>query len=79
VGRKVGRTIYLDDELVGVMDTPALAQGVVDALTDQAWRREARYREALSEIESGRWLASDADIGRIRAIAREALRRSVEP
>jgi len=33
VGRKVGRTIYNDDDiLIGVMDTPELAQLVVDAL-----------------------------------------------
>jgi len=32
VGRKVGRTIYLDGKLVGVMDTPELARQVVAAL-----------------------------------------------
>jgi hypothetical protein len=37
VGRKVGRTIYIHDgngegELIGLMDTPELAQLVVDAV-----------------------------------------------
>lgn len=32
VGSKVGRTIYLNDKLVGMMDTIALAKKVVDAL-----------------------------------------------
>jgi len=32
VGRKVGRTIYNDDILIGVMDTPELAEMVVNAL-----------------------------------------------
>jgi hypothetical protein len=31
-GRKVGRTIYRDEVLVGVMDTPELAAEVVAAL-----------------------------------------------
>lgn len=55
VGRKVGRTIYLqlgpqpsdDDPLIGVMDTPELAAEVV------ALRRRAAFLEtALQEIES---------------------------
>lgn len=32
VGRRVGRTIYLLDALVGMMDTPALAREATDAL-----------------------------------------------
>lgn len=32
IGRKVGRTLYRNDELVGVMDTPELAAQVVAAL-----------------------------------------------
>jgi hypothetical protein len=32
VGRSVGRTIYLNDELVGLMDTRELAARVVAAL-----------------------------------------------
>ena len=31
-GRKVGRTVYIGDELVGVMDTPELAEQVVRAV-----------------------------------------------
>lgn len=33
VGTKVGRTIYIDDQLVGMMDTPELARQVVDAVS----------------------------------------------
>lgn len=32
VGRSIGRTIYLDDQVVGMMDTAALAARVVEAL-----------------------------------------------
>ena len=32
VGRKVGRTVYCDDALVGLMDTPAIAANVVACL-----------------------------------------------
>jgi len=32
VGSKVGRTVYIDDQLVGVMDTPELAAFVVRAV-----------------------------------------------
>lgn len=37
-GRSVGRTLYIGDELVGVMDTPELARQVVEAIhaTEQA-------------------------------------------
>lgn len=31
-GRKVGRTIYNGDTLIGIMDTPELAQQVVTAV-----------------------------------------------
>lgn len=34
-GRTVGRTIYHNGELVGMMDTPALAAQVVGALNDK--------------------------------------------
>jgi hypothetical protein len=44
VGRKVGRTIYNDDDiLIGVMDTPELAQLVVDALNLFADLSNVRY------------------------------------
>lgn len=40
VGRHVGRTIYRNDQLVGLMDTPELADQVVKALnlmSDRYW------------------------------------------
>lgn len=36
VGRKVGRTVYDGDTLIGVMDTPALAARVVEAVNASA-------------------------------------------
>jgi len=41
VGCKVGRTLYINDELVGLMDTPELARRVVSALSEPVsgtWR-----------------------------------------
>lgn len=38
VGRKVGRTIYDGDKLIGVMDTTELARLVVDAVNGSAAR-----------------------------------------
>lgn len=48
IGRKVGRTIYVqvgdhasdDDHLIGMMDTPELAQVVVNSV-NQMWREES--------------------------------------
>ena len=34
VGRKVGRTLYRDEQLVGLMDTPELAAEVVEAMNE---------------------------------------------
>ncbi len=31
-GRKLGRSVYIGDELVGLMDTPQLARLVVDSV-----------------------------------------------
>jgi len=47
VGRKVGRTLYIqlgeepsdDDELCGMMDTPELAAIVVAAVNGTLWQR----------------------------------------
>lgn len=58
VGRKVGRTVYSGDTLIGLMDTPGLARIVVDAVNgtpDQsdagAEERSVRYyREQLAAI-----------------------------
>lgn len=36
VGRTVGRTIYVGDRLIGLMDTPELAQQVVEAVNAAA-------------------------------------------
>lgn len=50
VGRKVGRTVYQDDELIGVMDTAELAEKVVRAvnLADAQLEVEAQV-EAVGE------------------------------
>lgn len=47
VGRKVGRTVYDGDTLIGVMDTPELAARVVAAVNapcDCEERSEAMWR-----------------------------------
>lgn len=47
VGRKIGRTLYLaglvpdDDPVVGMMDSPELAQYIADAVDERAKLREA--------------------------------------
>jgi hypothetical protein len=38
VGTKVGRTLYRDEQLVGLVDTPELAAEIVDALNRQGPR-----------------------------------------
>lgn len=48
VGRKVGRTIYRGDTLIGVMDTPELAREAVEART-----RLARAVSLLEEAVQG--------------------------
>ena len=51
VGRKVGRTIYDGDTLIGVMDTPELAAMVVDAVNATA-DDARRLRQTLKDIKS---------------------------
>lgn len=44
VGRKLGRTVYRDDELIGVMDTPELGALVAEALNEhEQIRREVTH------------------------------------
>lgn len=74
VGRKVGRTLYdAEDRLIGVMDTPELAQAVVDArngvtpkpvgnVLDRSDVREIAYKAIVR-----------------RAHADEAFKRVVDP
>lgn len=59
-GRKVGRTIYRDEVLVGVMDTPELAAEVVAALNERARADEmpsplARTYAALIVAQAREW------------------------
>lgn len=39
-GKKLGRTIYRDDEVVGMVDTPAIAAQLVDAANGRARKVE---------------------------------------
>lgn len=51
VGRKVGRTIYQGDTLIGMMDTPELARRVVDAVNaDQHFERFGITDEFYEEL-----------------------------
>lgn len=38
VGRKLGRTLYVDDVCVGMVDTPELAARIVAAMNDNRTR-----------------------------------------
>lgn len=49
VGTKLGRTLYLDDQCVGMLDTPELAAKVVVAMES-----EARCAERLAAVEKQR-------------------------
>lgn len=64
-GRKVGRTIYRDEVLVGVMDTPELAAQVVDAIS---------AREAAREGVTG-WFMTNDEYVRLQRQAYERGRR----
>ena len=44
VGRKLGRTLYEDEKLVGMMDTPELAERVCEAMND--WGAHEKSKEA---------------------------------
>jgi hypothetical protein len=35
VGRKLGRTLYLDDNVIGMVDTPALANWIVNTMNNK--------------------------------------------
>ena len=58
VGRKLGRTIYCDDALIGMMDSAAIAQDVVialsgmEALETEIDRLRARVVELEAELKS---------------------------
>ncbi len=67
VGRKVGRTIYRNDVLIGVMDTPELAQLAVDGMTDRdcghdleaIQRQGAELARIIRERDGASTLAGD--------------------
>lgn len=71
-GRKVGRTIYNGDTLIGVMDTPVLASAVCIAvnshndlvpiasrIADLEWKI-AEAQELMSMTASGDWDTNDS-------------------
>jgi hypothetical protein len=71
VGRKLGRTLYLDDRCVGMLDDPELARAVVDGLM---------LLDELDELGEGdggeRWRVRLVVWRlRVRALRLEALRR----
>jgi hypothetical protein len=59
VGHHLGRTVYLDDELVGLMDTPELGALVVGALNGPVIDREALL-SLLDDYAVGRHVPEDA-------------------
>jgi len=64
-GRKVGRTIYVQvgdgpsdgDQLIGVFDTPELAQRAVTAVNNPPRQEYPRYTRRLAELGYRRVLA----------------------
>ena len=41
VGRKLGRTLYVHDQVVGMVDTPELAAAIVDAMNGEIAKADA--------------------------------------
>jgi hypothetical protein len=55
-GRSVGRTIYdAQDELIGVMDRPDLAERVAQSVNDSAPAPGAALAAVLEELNATRW------------------------
>ncbi len=54
VGRKLGRTLYIGDDLVGMMDSPQLADFVVTAVNEAARMTfvNETHAEALRQVLS---------------------------
>jgi hypothetical protein len=52
VGTKLGRTLYVDDKLVGMLDTPELAETVVRTIN--LWRSALAERphSAIARLEA---------------------------
>lgn len=46
VGRKLGRTLYVDDVCVGMVDTRALAESIVDAMG-----LDRQFVDAVSRVD----------------------------
>lgn len=60
VGRKVGRTVYIGDELVGLMDTPELAETVVRAVNGlREFETQAQFGAATPIYSCARQVLSD--------------------
>jgi len=55
-GRSVGRTLYdANDELIGVMDRPDLAERVAQSVNDSAPGAGAALAAVLAELNATRW------------------------
>lgn len=57
-GRSLGRTLYKNDQLIGIMDRPEDAAMVVEALNGPA-AENARLRELLEWLDKGGGLGLD--------------------
>jgi hypothetical protein len=49
VGRKLLRTLYRDDVVVGMVDTPEIAEEIVEAMNARIHPAEQRRQEGASE------------------------------
>lgn len=51
VGRKLGRTLYIDDQCVGMVDTPELAAAIVGSLNGSSeWASDPCYAVATTGL-----------------------------
>jgi hypothetical protein len=70
-GRKVGRTLYHDGKLVGLVDTPELAAGICDAMNRHLALGEAVVTMLTSMIKSGEDFTDESRAAAERALGRK--------
>jgi hypothetical protein len=78
VGRKLGRTVYFDDAVVGIVDTREMAKGLVRCANDHdaLMRVVAVARYILNtrsdvEREQGAWAELDRALAAVDQLLRE--------
>jgi hypothetical protein len=67
VGRRLGRTLYLDDECVGMVDTPEIAARIVETMNDYVLRAELEAQTRATIAVREQWAAEMARADRAEA------------